>query len=92
MSENGSDRPARPRANIVFLGSKPDFNVDQALAEAAQFHGRIGLREVLIVGTDNDGDLFIGNSHMSREWALWLLMELTDYVRSTGRHVPQTED
>lgn len=75
---------------MVFLGASEHFTPDQALAETLNFvrHGT-GLADVLIAGYDSDGAFYMASSHLSRECALWLAMELVDYVRHVGRHAPE---
>lgn len=54
--------------------------VEQALASAVSFQDR--LTDVLIVGYDDAGDLYVRSSRMSRQDALWLAHALIDYARN----------
>jgi hypothetical protein len=74
-------------AHVVHLGPSEHYVVEQALADATNFaKSGPGLEDVLIVGYDKDGQLFMRSSHMSREWALWLVSEMKDYIRQVGRY------
>lgn len=77
---------ARPRANVSYIGPSDHFTPTQALDDARQFADQI--RDVLILGLDQEGEIFMRSSHMSREWALWLMLEMQDYIREVGRYTP----
>lgn len=55
----------------------------QALASAMAFAEQRGLQDVLVVGYDDDGDLFIRSSRMNRKDALWLAEQLKLYALYT---------
>jgi len=44
------------------------------------------LSDVIIIGYTKDNELYLRSSHISREWSLWLVLEMVDYIRKTGRH------
>jgi hypothetical protein len=54
---------------IVELPASTSFTVEQALHSALQS----GIKEVLIIGFYDDGDLFIRSSKMDRRNALWMI-------------------
>ncbi len=57
-------------AEIVDLGPHERMTVDEALASAA----REPWENVLIIGFHvDDGSLVVRSSHMSREFALWII-------------------
>ena len=88
-----SDVPARPRDNVVFLGASEFYTPEQVLQDALnrQQHSETPFKDVLLVGVDTEGVFTMQSSHMSREWALWLTLELQDYVRRVGRHADDND-
>lgn len=44
------------------------------------------LEDVIIIGYTKDRELYMRSSHVSREWALWLVLEMVDYIRKVGKH------
>ena len=56
-------------ANVVQLPSRNTFTVDQALDNSKTKN----LEEVLIIGVDANGELFMNTSRMTRKDALWLM-------------------
>jgi hypothetical protein len=71
-------------SNVTRLPPTSTMTVEQALAYAVSEQDTID--DVLIVGYTKDRELFIRSSKITREWSLWLLMELIDHVRQVGRH------
>jgi hypothetical protein len=56
--------------NVTFLPPSENYNVEQALNSALNIGS---LTDILIVGYDEDGDLFIRSSYMTRAEAVFLL-------------------
>ena len=53
---------------------------EQALASALSYAEAGRLQDVLIVGYDDDGDLYVRSSRMDRKDALWLSEQLRQYA------------
>lgn len=66
-------------AEIVQLDPHPHMTVREVLE--MQTRNADELTDVILVGYDTDGVLFIRSSHISREQALWLLMAAVDEIR-----------
>lgn len=60
------------RNNVISLAAAVTFTPEQALKSALDFANEVGLSEVLVIGYDTDGDLFIRSSRMERKDALWM--------------------
>ena len=60
------------------------MTVAQALHSALAFAERDALSDVLIVGYDKAGELFIRSSRMNRKDALWLAEQLRQYSLQIG--------
>jgi hypothetical protein len=67
--------------NVFGLPASATFNVDQAL----QYARHLNLTDVMIIGVDQEGELTVGSSRMTRKDALWLLAKLYHYVMDDGR-------
>lgn len=74
MSQNSSGN----YPNVFGLPPSTTFTVAQALESALS----LDLREVLVIGVDNDGHLAVRSSRMDRRDALWLLEMAKDYTRT----------
>jgi hypothetical protein len=85
---SSNDNPDKKARKVVRLPPSSHFTVEQALAYAQQSVEAGNLRDIMIVGFRTDGEIYSISSHMSREWALWLLHELEDYTREVGRYAP----
>lgn len=66
--------------NVERLPPASTFSVPQALADAQS----APLADVVVVGWDEDGDLFIRSSRMSRADALWLLEKGKSWALDNG--------
>ena len=55
--------------NIHYLPPHTNMTVGQAFGTAS----RANLKEVIIIGYDEDGDFILNSSHMSRAEALFIL-------------------
>lgn len=66
--------------NVRHLPPRSTFTPAQALAAAAQTK----LSDVIVVGFDADGDLFVRSSRMSRSDALWIAKELERWALNGG--------
>lgn len=71
-------------ASLIQLNPHENMTVKQALGYAERNADEY--QDVLIVGYDQDGALLIRSSVISRNDALFLLLEAIDYVRKVGRH------
>lgn len=58
--------------NVRSLPPTVTYTVEQALQDALQYAQVKGLADVLIVGEEPGGALFIRSSRMTRKDALWL--------------------
>lgn len=56
------------------------------MAYAQQTVDAGNLQDVMVIGWQPGGEIYSISSHMSREWALWLLNELIDRTRGVGRY------
>jgi len=65
-------------SNLLAFPPSETFTVGQALDSASAM--RESLTEVLIVGFDTDGDLYVRSSRMDRKDALWLSELLRQYA------------
>lgn len=66
-------------AKIVQLDPHTRMTVKEVLELQARHAEE--LTDVILVGYDNDGALFIRSSHLSRKDSLWLLMAAVDEIR-----------
>jgi hypothetical protein len=57
---------------ITSLPASTTFTPEQALLSALDLAQNDNLQDVLIVGYDQDGELLIRSSRMSRQGALWI--------------------
>lgn len=85
----GSETPDVKARKVERLPPSSHFTVEQAMAYANQTVAAGNLKDVMIVGWRPDGELYSISSHMSREWALWLLEELKDRTRQVGRYAKE---
>ena len=60
-----------PSDKIVRLPPTTTFTVEQALNSALQDAGN--MEDVIIVGYNKDGELFVRSSAMDRKLSLWIL-------------------
>lgn len=60
--------------------AKDTFTPEQALMSALQFT----LQDVVVIGYDTNGELFIRSSRMDRKDALWLAEMFRDYLLTGG--------
>ena len=88
LSEDAEAVAARPKADVVYLGASAHYSPEQALQSALNEHTLSGvpLRDVVVLGYDEKDRLRITSSNVSREWALWMALDLVDYIRKTGRY------
>lgn len=66
--------------NVVSLPATTTYTVEQALNSALQYDREVGLSELILVGHDVEGELFIRSSRMTRKDALWLAEKLRSYA------------
>ena len=59
-------------SNVIALPASSSYTPEQALRSALMKLDDDGLADVLILGYDNNGELFIRSSNMSRADALWI--------------------
>lgn len=64
------------QSNVVALPATSTMTVEQALASARQLE----MQHCLIVGYDQQGDLAVRSSRMSRQDALWLMEQLKHHI------------
>jgi hypothetical protein len=64
--------------NVTYMPASAYMKPDQAI-DSLQ-HCKEDLTDILIVGYDTDGDLFVRSSHLSRADALFLLEKAKDWV------------
>lgn len=81
-----ADEPDKKARRIERLPPSSHFTPAQAIAYAQQTIDAGNLKDVMVVGWRPDGKIYSISSHMSREWALWLLHELMDNVRQVNRY------
>ena len=65
-------------SDIISMPASETFTPEQALDSAKQ----ASLSEIVIIGYDTDGNLFVRSSRMSCRDALWLTEQLKQYVLS----------
>jgi hypothetical protein len=63
---------------VHFLPASAYLTADQAI-DSLQ-HRKGDLTDILMVGYDTDGELFVRSSHMSRAEAMWLLEKAKDWT------------
>ncbi len=66
--------------NVAHLPASTSFSPEQALHSALQFADNGELKEVIVVGTLDDGSLLVRSSAMARRDALWLAHQLIEYA------------
>jgi hypothetical protein len=69
----------RLMADLIQLSPHANMSVQEALEFSARNHEEY--QDVLIVGFDQDGRLMMRSSHVSRELAVFLLLEAIDHAR-----------
>ncbi len=69
--------------NVISLPASSSYQPEQALASAQQLENE--LTDVLIVGYDADGDLFVRSSKMTCAEALFLLEKAKVWALSGGQ-------
>lgn len=69
--------------NVLAFPATTTMTPEQALHSALKFSKDTGLQDVLIVGYDVDGDLFVRSSRMDRKDALWMAEQLRLYALYT---------
>lgn len=62
--------------NVISMPASTSFTPEQALESAKS----VALTDVLIIGYDADGSLFVRSSKLTRAEALFLLEKGRDYV------------
>lgn len=67
-----------PSDKIIRLQPTTTFTVEQALHSALQ--DAESLDDVIIVGYDKDGELFVRSSAMDRKLSLWILEQAKIYT------------
>ncbi len=68
---------------VLLLPASTTFTVNRALDSAKQ----ADLKEVLIIGTDEQDFLYVRSSRMTCKEALWLAEKLRNYALSGGEFV-----
>lgn len=63
-------------SNVTFMPASTNFTPEQALSSAKNCK----LKEVLIIGYDEDDQLVIRSSKMDRADALWMIKEAENYT------------
>lgn len=66
--------------NVLSFPPTTTMTPRQALLSALEFAENDFLQDVLVVGYDGDGDLFVLSSRMERKDALWLSEMLRRYA------------
>lgn len=66
--------------NVISLPASTNYTPEQALQSALQ----TPLTDVLVIGYDNDGELFIRSSKMSRMDALWMTEKAKEWALRGG--------
>ncbi len=66
--------------NLLHLPASTKFNVEQAMASAAQ----VSLNDVIVIGYDQDGSLFIRSSRMTCAEAVFLCEKAKGWALSGG--------
>lgn len=74
MPGPGNDN--QPHRNVFGFPPSTTFTPDQALASA----GQLALKQVLVIGYDEDGELTVRSSRMTRGEALWLVEHARHHV------------
>lgn len=69
-------------SKVEVIGPSWSFDVRQALAYATQSyeHDEHKIKNVIVAGEYDDGELFITSSKMDRSTALWLSEKLRNYA------------
>lgn len=68
--------------NVIALPASTNFRPDQALKSTMDMGERV--TDVLIVGYDEDGVLFVRSTHLSRAEALFLLEKAKEWAMYGG--------
>lgn len=66
--------------NVISLPASTNYTPEQALQSALQ----TPLTDVLVIGYDNEGELFIRSSKMSRMDALWMTEKAKEWALRGG--------
>jgi hypothetical protein len=65
-------------SDVVKFPASSSMNVEQALNSALQHADE--LTDVMIIGLDASGELFVRSSRMNRAWGLWLTKQAELHV------------
>lgn len=64
---------------VIQLGAHSKMTVEECLDYCCLEKDKY--QSVMVLSFDEDGDLLVRSSHMSRKDALWMLMEAVDHAR-----------
>ncbi len=68
--------------NVIALPASTNFRPDQALKSAMDMGDR--LSDVMVVGYDDEGVLFVRSSHMTRAEAVFMLEKAKEWAMYGG--------
>lgn len=71
------------KGELVELGPHENMTPEQCLAFCARDHAEY--QDVIVIGVDRAGAVFMRSSHVSREWATFLLLAAVDKARGISR-------
>ena len=66
-------------ADLVMLNPHERMTVEECLSHCALDHANF--QDVMVIGFDQDGELIVRSSAMSRKDAAWMLLAALDHAR-----------
>lgn len=66
-------------ADVIQLNAHTNMTVEECIEYCRLEQG--DYQDVMVLSYDQDGELVVRSSHMSRKNALWMLMEAVDHTR-----------
>lgn len=71
------------KGEVIELGPHTNMTPEECLAYCAREHAEYD--DVIVIGVDHEGAVFMRSSRVSREWATFLLLEAVDKARGVSR-------
>lgn len=68
-----------PKPQVIQLDPHERMTVEQCVGYMQRNHA--GLKELIVVGVDTDGEVVVMSSAISRAEAVFILLEAVDYAR-----------
>ncbi len=70
--------------NVIALPASVNYTAEQALLSALDFCRDCGLTDVIVLGYDTDGDLYVRSSKLTRAEGLFMTKKAEDWCMLGG--------